>query len=148
MYYRLSVELKGLVVMVMNGHCICIKWYSPKLDVQRFCHECNKWFHIKCLTDPQPSEGETVSLPKKIASMPVVCGALGKVNDEWRITGSGRKIQRVKFWKEVGIFPEDWTKELIPSSPWQVITNDTSKEAYIYLAIVLNVTASKWKGHK
>ncbi|KIM37243.1 hypothetical protein M413DRAFT_30978 [Hebeloma cylindrosporum] len=113
-YYRLSVELKGLAANLtgLNGHCICVQWYSPELDVQRFCYDCDKWFHIKCLTDPQPSEGETVPLQEKIANMPVVRGALGKVNDEWRVAGSGRKIQRVKIWKEAGVFPEDWAKEL------------------------------------
>ena len=69
------------------------------------------WFDLDCLGQPvhRPFKGP---LTRKICIMPVMRGDLSQENDNWRISGSGRRIQVVKKWVKEQNFPDDWKKQL------------------------------------
>lgn len=99
----------------MKTHCICNSIYSPEDDIQRYCLTCNKWYDVDCIKHKKilnfrESVGQDAA--EKIASMPILRGALGSSEDQWRICGAGRKIEKVKEWENKGDFPEDWEEKL------------------------------------
>jgi len=99
----------------VTEHCICKSVYSPENDVQRYCLNCAQWYDVDCIKRKKvKSAGRDAGqdVAKKIASMPILRGALGSSEKQWRICGSGRKIAKVKEWGKKRRFPEDWEERL------------------------------------
>jgi hypothetical protein len=48
----------------------------------------------------------------KIYRMPIMRGALGSWNNEWRISGTGWHLELVRAWREEERFPDNWEDQL------------------------------------
>jgi hypothetical protein len=93
-------------------HCICKKIYDPVNDVQRYCKDCGKWYHIECCKLIAEGFPMPLDMKDKIYRMPIMRGALGSVNDEWRISGTGWHKELVRTWHEAESFPDNWEDQL------------------------------------
>ena len=68
--------------------CTCKKIYDPVNDIQRYCEDCRKWYDIECCKSIAEAFPRPLDIKEKIYRMPIMRGALGSVNDEWRVSGS------------------------------------------------------------
>jgi len=86
----------------INEHCICKKMYSPVLDRQRFCGQCEKWFHEGCMDKigkPWRLEGGTAG--DCLMKVPIIRGWDGDHDaEDWMTVGSGRKLEAVRTNRE------------------------------------------------
>jgi len=96
----------------MTYHCICEAIYDPVKDVQRYCEECEKWYHIECCKSIAGVVHRLRGMKEKLCEMPIMRGALSSANNEWRISGNGWHKEIVRGWHETNSFPDDWKDQL------------------------------------
>jgi hypothetical protein len=96
----------------------CKKVYSPNKDIQRFCINCEVWFHEGCLIGPiefTPEDQDPEDLEKLTQFVPICRGLNGCGRDQqkdWHVAGTGRKIEKARGWVDKEAAPEDWRQRL------------------------------------
>ena len=96
----------------MTYHCVCKELYNPVDDVQRFCDDCGTWYHIQCCKSIERAFPMEQDMKEKIYRMPIMRGALGSFNKEWRISRSRWHMELVSAWLEDESFPDNWEDQL------------------------------------
>jgi len=96
----------------MTFHCCCRSFYDPVQDVQRYCERCKKWFNIGCCKSIAGAVHRPPGLKEKLHDMPIMRGALGSMNKEWRISGNGWHREMVRDWRRANRFPDNWEDQL------------------------------------
>lgn len=108
---------------------ICLDFYRPHLDRQRFCHGCEQWFHLGCLGDESedgvdfevsPNQGDldivavgedgSPAVFDEVLGGPTVRGHGGVYiwENNWLNTGSGVQKGLIQGWRVAGRVPDDW----------------------------------------
>lgn len=89
--------------LLQNVHlqCVCQKMYSPVLDYQRYCQQCEKWYHGECMEKiGKPSLVKGASALECLLKVPVIRGwDKDPEPQDWMTVGCGRKllaVQRLK----------------------------------------------------
>lgn len=98
----LTLDCKGI-----TSSCKCKRFYSPHLDMQRYCQLCSTWYDEQCMIRRSHNPGFDYILGNpptlaQLTSLPIVRGhhAFGDGNvKKWGIVGTGRRIiaARLKF---------------------------------------------------
>ena len=103
-----TLEMKGV-----NLTCTCAVIYSPGQGRQRFCIQCGRWYHERCIQAMEsgtPLQGN--SDLERLSNLPIVRGWSEESHSSWEFTGSGYRVAAVKEWLNTGIIPDDWRRKV------------------------------------
>ncbi|KAF8058956.1 hypothetical protein FPV67DRAFT_1454804 [Lyophyllum atratum] len=112
-FMRLTVELstaKRGSLKGVNGSCVCGQIYDPKEDIQRYCPECECWYHHACMDINVPYERDaTLSPAAAIAQIPCVRGLTSHTGS---VSGPGARLSELEGWLEEDKLPDNWRERL------------------------------------
>ncbi|KAF8074201.1 hypothetical protein FPV67DRAFT_1666914 [Lyophyllum atratum] len=112
-FMRLTVELstaKRGSLKGVNGSCVCGQIYDPKEDIQRYCPECECWYHHACMDINMPYERDaTLSPAAAIAQIPCVRGLTSHTGS---VSGPGARLSELEGWLEEDKLPDNWRERL------------------------------------
>lgn len=88
----------------LNVHCLCQKPYSPAFDHMRYCLDCTKWYHVKCLEKDHKWEGAIPELEApngkppadlhELAMLPIFRGGAWGIGGNINIVSKAKEIVR------------------------------------------------------
>jgi hypothetical protein len=94
----------------VNGSCVCGQIYDPKEDIQRYCPECECWYHHACMDINMPYERDaTLSPAAAIAQIPCVRGLTSHTGS---VSGPGARLSELEGWLEEDKLPDNWRERL------------------------------------
>jgi hypothetical protein len=113
----------------LNLHCNCEEPYSPSDEVQRYCMDCPKWYHERCLAVaagaeievPTPEGADAAPLALvELATMPIIRGS------EWGIGGNINVVYQARELMAKGEFA-DWDGQIEGLQEWNDWTEMMAK---------------------
>jgi hypothetical protein len=90
----------------LPNHCTCDKPYSPSDEIMRYCLDCTKWFHERCLTESDQTDIEVAIAGDEppplglteLATLPIIRG------EEWGIGGNINLVAKAREYLAEGRF--------------------------------------------